>query len=172
MPSILFVCTANRFRSPLAAALFRRALSETSDPELTRILRGAPRWRVESAGTWTEPGQPILPEVHGAAQRLGLDLSDHRSRCVSGELLSQYDLILVMQASQREALVSEFPQLEERIYLFSHVVELGRYDIPDSFGSEEEVAQVGVTMDELIRGGLRYIGVLAFALYNKHNWNN
>lgn len=167
MISVLFVCTANRFRSPLAAAMFSKALGETNDREAAGAIGRGGEWRVRSAGTWATPGQPALPEVVEAAQRLGLDLADHRSERVSGELLSEYDLILVMQASQQEALLSEFPQLEEYIYLFSHVVERGAYDIPDSFESEQEVIEVAAEMDELIRRGLRYITVLAVALHNQ-----
>ena len=169
MPSILFVCTANRFRSPLAAALLSRALQGEHHGDIADVIRRAGAWRVDSAGTWATPGQPALPEVVAAAQRLGLHLADHRSERVSGELLAQYDLILVMQASQKEALLSEFPLLEEYVYLFSHVVERGSYDIPDSFGSEQEVAEVSAEMDELIRRGLRYITVLAVALHNQRN---
>jgi protein-tyrosine-phosphatase len=167
MPSVLFVCTANRFRSPLAAAMFSRALEEENNADITSVIRRAGPWRVGSAGTWATPGQPVLPEVVEAAQKLGLNLADHRSERVSGELLSEYDLILVMQAGQKEALLSEFPFLEEYIYLFSHVVERGSYDIPNSFGSEQEVVEVGAEMDELIRRGLRYISVLALALHNQ-----
>ena len=150
--------------------MFSRALQEEKNSETASAIRKAGEWRVCSAGTWATPGQSVLPEVYQAAQTLGLDLANHRSQCVSGELLAEYDLILVMQASQQEALLSEFPLLEERLYLFSHVVERGSYDIPDSFGSAREVLKVAAEMDELIRRGLRYISVLAFALYNKRNW--
>jgi protein-tyrosine phosphatase len=170
MPSILFVCTANRFRSPLAAAIFSRALEEEKNADTASVIRRAGAWRVRSAGTWATPGKPVLPAVQQAASRLGLDLAYHRAERVSRELLSEYDLILVMQASQKEALLSEFPALEEYVYLFSHVVDRGMYDIPDTFESEQEVAQVAADMDELIRRGLPYICVLAFALYNKRSW--
>lgn len=162
MPSVLFVCTANRFRSPLAAACFRKAL-EAGRHE------SAVSWTVGSAGTWAAPGQPVIPAVLVAAQKLGLDLAEHRSVRVSRQLLAEYDLILVMQASQQEALQSEFPALSESIYLFSNVVERGSYDIPDSFESEEDVVTVGLEMNALIRRGLNYICVLAIALHNKQD---
>src|SRR6185503_19226411 len=103
MPSILFVCTANRFRSPLAAAVLRKCLEE---------LDIADSWLISSAGTWATAGQPLMPGVSEAAQRLNLDVSNHRSVRVSGKLLSKYDLIIVMQGGQKEALLSEFPQLK------------------------------------------------------------
>lgn len=156
--------------------MFSRALAQENNNDSSSVIRKAGPWRVSSAGTWAAPGQPVLPEVHRAAQRVGLDLADHRSQSVSGELLSEYDLILVMQASQKEALLSEFPFLEEYVYLLSHVVERGSYDIPDTFRSEQEVGEVAAEMDELIRRGLRYIGVLAIALHNQrkrdHEWTS
>ena len=157
MPSILFVCTANRFRSPLAAALLMKALEEMAIAE---------SWRIGSAGTWATPGQPVLQTVFGAAQGFGIDLSGHRSARVSGRLLSEHDLILVMQASQKEALLTEFPELEERVYLFSDVVERRSYDIPDSPKSEQGVQEIGAELHALIRRGLNYICVLATYLHN------
>jgi protein-tyrosine-phosphatase len=84
-------------------------------------------------------------------------------------MLSEYDLIVVMQESHKEALLSEFPDLHERIYLFSRVVDLGSYDIPDDYGSVQEVMGVIAVMNELMRRSLRYICVLTIALHNKRN---
>src|SRR5512141_235703 len=105
MPSVLFVCTANRFRSPLAAAIFSRALEEENNREIASLIHRTGPWKVRSAGTWAIPGQSVIPEAYQAAQKLGLNLADHRAERVSVQLLSAYDLILVMQASQKEALL-------------------------------------------------------------------
>lgn len=167
MPSILFVCSANRFRSPLAAGIFKQALQEAeSEPNTSFTVGNAGSWKVGSAGTWTTPGQPVLMETYEAAKSLGLDLSNHRSVQVSEGLLSEYDLILVMQNNQKEALQSEFPQLSEQIYLLSHVVERGSYDIPDAHDSQQEVTEISAELNELIRNGMRYICVLATYLHN------
>jgi protein-tyrosine-phosphatase len=163
MPSVLFVCTANQFRSPIAAAIFRKLLA--AEPGVTDS------WTVASAGTWTRPGQPVIPMALQAARKLGIDLATHRSVQVSGQLLGEYDLILVMEASQKEALQSEFPNLSRHVYLFSNVVERGSYDIPDSFGSEREVAEICMELNELIQRGLSYIRVLAIALHNQRHRN-
>jgi protein-tyrosine phosphatase len=160
MPSVLFVCTANRFRSPLAAAFLIKALEEMGITD---------SWRIGSAGTWATPGQPVLQTVSDTAQGFGIDLSGHRSARVSRRLLAEHDLILVMQASQKEALLSEFPELGEHIYLLSDVVERRSYDIPDSSGSEQGVQDIAAELDALIRRGLNYICVLATYLHNtKH----
>ena len=159
MPSILFVCTANRFRSPLAAALLKQVLAE--------VYGASHSWIVGSAGTWAEPGQPVVPAVLGVARHFGIDLAGHRTTRVNGQMLSEYDLILVMQSSQKEALQSEFPARADSIYLFSNVVERGAYDIPDLYGSEQEAMEVGLDLNELIRRGQERICVLAGALHNK-----
>jgi protein-tyrosine-phosphatase len=159
MPSILFVCTANRFRSPLAAALLKQVLAE--------VYGASHAWVVGSAGTWAQPGQPVVPMILDVARHFGVDLAAHRTARVNGQLLAGYDLILVMQSSQKEALQIEFPALADNIYLFSNVVERGSYDIPDLYGSEQEAMEVALDLNELIRRGRERICVLAGALHNE-----
>jgi protein-tyrosine phosphatase len=160
MPAILFVCTANRFRSPLAAAFLGKVLEENGQ---------AASWVVGSAGTWAEPGQTVIPAVLDVALEYGLSLTAHRATRVSGPLLADYDIILVMQSSQREALRSEFPSLYDRIYLLSNVVERRSYDIPDSSDSPQQVAEVGAELYELIRRGWRNICALATVSHSTRN---
>jgi len=157
MPSVLFVCTANRFRSPVAAAIFQKLLDENG-------LSG--EWRVGSAGTWATPGEPALPGALAAARDLGLDLSGHRAVRLDEGMLNAFDLILVMQGSQKEALQSEFPALYEHIYLLSHVLERRTYDIPDISGYEGEVEEVSADLNEHLRHGLNGICILATSLHN------
>lgn len=154
MPSVLFVCTANRFRSPLASAFFRSALGDAAGTD----------WTVDSAGTWTSTGMRVLPEVALTARKYGLDLTRHRSRPVTEALLSTHDLILVMEAGHREALEHEFPSSSGRIHLLSQVVEERTYDIPDSFDSLESVMEIGGDLYELIRNGFEKICNLALRL--------
>ena len=157
MPSVLFVCLANRFRSPLAAAIFKKSLEEKGISAC---------YQVDSAGTWASPGLPPLPRVLEAARELGLDLSCHRAVRLKEEMLKAYDLILVMQSSQKEALQVEFPSLYEHIYLLSHVLERRTYDFPDLSESGQEVAEVSADLNLLVRQGLDHICVLACYLHN------
>lgn len=78
---IVFVCTGNRFRSPLAEALFRRAA-------------GPLPIAVRSLGTLELGSLAPLDEALDEAGRLGLDLSGHRSRSLVGERLDGADLVL------------------------------------------------------------------------------
>jgi protein-tyrosine-phosphatase len=171
MPSVLFVCTANQYRSPLAEAIFKKALSEEKDSGTSVWeIADASDWQVGSAGTRTMPGQPVLPEVLDVAKQLGMDLSAHQSAQVNASMLSEYDLILVMQESHKQALVSAFPEARDRIYLLSNVAEYGTYDILDTFGSFTKFVGTCAQLNDLIRRGLRSICVLATALHNEREW--
>jgi protein-tyrosine phosphatase len=159
MPSILFVCTANQFRSPLAAACLLGAIQNTHP---------AGDWRVESAGTWTKGGAPVPTFVKQTAKDLALpSLENHRTRQVEKELLSQFDLIVTMEAGQKEALFIEFPALKERIYMLSEIVDGNQYDIPDPVSSEIDPDDVVRELTSLIGEGQDKIFQLARSLSGK-----
>src|SRR5213083_2485792 len=83
---VLFVCTGNTCRSPLAAGALIRELGL----EASRI-------HVSSAGTGAWEGQPASEYSILVAERDGVDLGSHRSRRVTPELLRASDLVLVME---------------------------------------------------------------------------
>jgi protein-tyrosine-phosphatase len=112
MPAILFVCTANVCRSPLAEALFKEKLAQ----------EGLAGWQVESAGTWAMEGYPAAEKGVRLLGERGIDLRRHRARGVTRELLRQFDLILVMEKGHKEALRTEFPEIAERVLLVSELV--------------------------------------------------
>ncbi len=122
--TVLFVCTANQCRSPMAEALLK----------VLTVQRGeADRWQVQSAGTWAEAGQPATPLAQAVMQRRGIDLSDHRSRLVDADLLAAADVILVMTRHHLEALRAEFPQMQGKILLVSQMAG-HNFDIEDPYG--------------------------------------
>jgi len=155
MPSVLFVCTANRFRSPLASAFFQKALDDSA-------MTGT--WAVDSAGTWTSTGLPILPGVSLIARKYGVDLSRHRSKLVSEALLASHNLVLVMEPGHKDALQHEFPSISSRVYLLSEAAEGIRYSIPDLTDSFESMMEVGVNLYDLVRSGFNNICDLALRL--------
>lgn len=152
-PAILFVCTANRCRSPLAEAIFKRILQH--------LGRTWENWRVESAGTWAAPNLPPLPGTLKAAQQMGLDLQNHRSRRVTREMIEEFDLVLAMEPNHKEALQVEFPDLASRIFLLSEMV--GKdMTIFDPYGEDEcEYLNTGHEIAQYLRNGLRQIVTLA-----------
>jgi protein-tyrosine-phosphatase len=124
MPSILFVCTANICRSPMAAALFNKTLNDKG------YKKG---WIVESAGTWAPKDQPAADNTQKVLRNRGLDIGDHRSRSVNRQLMSLFDLILTMEEGQKEALIVEFPEYSSKIFLLSEVANT-HMDINDPIG--------------------------------------
>jgi len=93
MTSVLFVCTGNTCRSPLAEAFTRREAR----------LRGL-ELTVASAGTFAVEGTPATGHALRAAARRGTDLSMHRSRLLSAESLAGVDLVVGMSPSHVQTL--------------------------------------------------------------------
>lgn len=87
-PRLLFVCTGNTCRTPMATALARR-----------EARRRGLDVRVRSAGTYAARGQPAAGGAMRTAGRRGLDLSDHRSEPVTEELLDWADAVYGMTAA-------------------------------------------------------------------------
>ena len=158
MPSILFVCTANQFRSPLAAACFINCLDQENAHD---------KWRVESAGTWTIPGLPAANLALKAAGRLGLPrLNAHRTRQVDQALLDQFDLILVMESGHLEAIASEFPSVCGRLKLLSEVADGLPYSILDPADVRDDPQGVASELQLLIKRGANKISTLAQSLHD------
>jgi len=157
MPSVLFVCTANRFRSPLAAAWFQRQLKQEAAGQ---------DWSVDSAGTWAEPGQHVIPSVSWARDEFGIDLASHRSKPITGNLLASHDLILVMENNQREALLTEFPETKGYLFRLAEVAVGLAYDVPDPGSSTgESFEDIATELHGLIKKGCGNICRLASQLH-------
>ena len=156
MPSILFVCTANQFRSPLAAACLLQAMAEE---------RATETWIVESAGTWTKDNMPAAKITLRTARQIGVHgLHGHRTRQINQFLLHQYDLILVMGRGHKEAISIEFPFVRGRLYLLSEVVDDAVYDIADPGEGGADPHEIGRELSLLITGGKEKIIQLATSL--------
>lgn len=87
-------------------------------------------WRIASAGTWTENGLPIMEVVEHALESVGLTVNNHFSRMVTREILQSFQLVLVMEYNQKEALQIEFPDLASKIYMMGEMIWLYD-DVPD-----------------------------------------
>ena len=107
---IVFLCTGNRFRSPVAEALLRAA------------TRGLPV-RVRSLGLLRQDPLPALVEAVELSRRLGIDLSEHRSACLDGSDLSQADLVIGFELNHVARAVIDAGADRRRTFLLAELVD-------------------------------------------------
>lgn len=103
---VLFVCHGNICRSPYAEHALRRDLAAA----------GEERWSVESAG-FVKPDRPSPAEAREVAARRGVDLETHRSRTMTTELVSEFDLIYVMSSAQARSMRELFGVRPESVWV-------------------------------------------------------
>jgi protein-tyrosine phosphatase len=128
MPIVLFVCTANMIRSPIASALFAQKLAKEGMKE---------KWQSASAGTWARDGYPAARESQEIMAQMEIDLSRHRSRVINEELLKSADLVLVMEHGHNEALRFEFPAYKDRVFILCEMSGPGM-NVHDPVGGTKE----------------------------------
>jgi len=148
-PSVLFVCTGNICRSPMAEALFRGMLNERAPDGQS--------WRVESAGTWADEGIPASRYAVQVMAERGINISAHTARTIQRDSLETFDLILTMEPEHKEVLKTKFPDLEQRIFLLTEMI--GSNDpIADPYGgSLEEYRETARIIDQVLAGGMQRI---------------
>ncbi len=127
--NVLLVCTGNICRSPLAEALLERALRDRAIAEVT----------VTSAGTGAWDGAPASEGAYLVGLERGLDLSGHRARLLTRELVEQADLILTM-ARHHRARVDELGG-EGRVFVLGEYAgrEGNEAEVSDPFGGDLDV---------------------------------
>jgi protein-tyrosine phosphatase len=106
---IVFVCTGNRFRSPLAEGLLRASVA------------GLPV-SVRSYGTLEEEGEPVLPEALWHAERFGVDISAHRSSSLAKARLAAADLVIGFETIHVAKAVSEAGAARERAFTLPELI--------------------------------------------------
>lgn len=134
---LLFVCTGNTCRSPLAEVIARRLVEERGLPDVT----------VGSAGTGAWPDSPASDGSLLVALEHGLDLSAHRSRPLTAELVQQADLVLTMGPQHRER--AEALGGTGQSWLLTEFSGADARAISDPFGGDLSVYRA--TFDELER---------------------
>jgi len=148
MNNIVFICTANICRSPMAQKFFEKKLAEASLLE---------QWRVSSLGTWAIEGLSADPKAVRVMREWNIDLSRHRSRIVNWHTMASNDLILVMESKHKEALRYEFPIKSEQIFMLSEMVD-AVVDIPDPYRKPLAVFRSTANqIYEMLNGGFERI---------------
>ncbi len=127
---LLFVCTGNTCRSPMAAGLAKRLLAERMDCTVDELeSRGV---IIQSAGTSGGIG-PATEHAVAVMGRRGIDISDHASTVLSAEMIQQADYVFAMTHGHLERILELSPRAKESAMLLKD----GK-DIADPMGSAEE----------------------------------
>ena len=130
MKTILFVCTGNVCRSPMAEGLFRHAVQGRGDYE------------VISAGVGALDGQAPSGYAVQALQELGIDISKQRSCSLTGDVVERADYIFGMTHGHIGAVTAMYPSAAEKTFLlreFDDDLEPFEKDISDPIGGSYEV---------------------------------
>ncbi len=123
---ITFICKGNICRSAFAEHHLKKILS-------------SPVARTSSAGISTRNGLPANTDAIRIAELHTVDLNTHTTRVLHPDLISESDLILVMEPAQLFFMHRTYPMAKNKIFLFSALIreELSSWTVDDPFGKDD-----------------------------------
>jgi glycine hydroxymethyltransferase len=130
MKTILFICTGNVCRSPMAEGLFRHA------------VKGRGEFRVRSAGLGAADDQPPTHHSVQAMREIGIDISPQRSRALTAEMVAEADYIFCMTHGHADTVALLYPPAAEKVFLlreFDESLEPFEKDISDPIGCPYDI---------------------------------
>jgi protein-tyrosine-phosphatase len=138
--TILFVCTGNTCRSPMAEALFNQQNQDSC-------------YEARSAGLAAHDGQPASPQaVDVMRQTRGLDLSDHLARQATHALLREASLILAMEERHVHKLLCMLPELAGRVMTLAEAAGQAAADVKDPYcGDAACYLDTAAEIEELVK---------------------
>jgi len=127
--SILFVCSGNTCRSPMAEALARHVLAEQRGVHVHELE--ALGLHVASAGVFALGGAPATEHAVEAMRKYGLDIANHRARPLTDQLVQDADVVYCMTEAHRQAVLDIAPMAQKKVLLLDE-----NADIDDPVGTD------------------------------------
>ncbi len=143
---ILFVCTGNLCRSPMAEYLMKEMARQYGiDIE------------VKSAGILAVHGEPATEETVAVLQELGINVKSHRSKPLDWDLLDWADIILTMEGWQKRQILTRVPEMDNKVFTLTEFAgEEG--EVTDPYGTARQTyRQVRDQIYMLVEKALRKI---------------
>jgi len=128
---ILFVCTGNTCRSPMAEGIFRKYLAEKLQCNVDDLSKMG--YKVESAGIIGSSGFPASAEAVIACAAMGVDIKAHRNKALSKELIDNSDIIFAMEQIHRDRVIALEPKAANKCVLLA-----GDTGVPDPIGQSQQ----------------------------------
>jgi protein-tyrosine-phosphatase len=149
MRFVLFVCTGNSCRSVMAHAICQQLLAEKGLYGGDRNNKGdaAHQIYVLSAGVGAVEGMTATFETKSILRNAGMEITGHRARRLTAEMVQQAELIFVMEHGHTEAIVRKFPAVKDKVHMLrtfglQQTADVPNATIMDPIGKPLEVYEV------------------------------
>ncbi len=132
MKKIIYICTGNICRSPMAHWYMQKKVIDLGIQE---------EYLIDSCGTNAQSGQPATKNAIEVIYEYGVDMKKHRSKYIDEINLGDYDLIICLTESHKNFVLYMYPNIKDRIYTLKEYVNKDKEykDIDDPWGFDINV---------------------------------